>query len=84
MSAARRPGSVQGMSDLSRRPSSGLSRRQREQRAYALVLATGVGALLTVALVVLSVVGIVSFGTAVLVAIVTAVLGYLLKRTLSP
>jgi hypothetical protein len=72
------------MSDLSRRPSSGVSRRQREQRAYALVLATGGGVLLTAVLFVLAVVGIVSFGTPVLVLIVTALLGYLLKRTLSP
>ena len=46
------------MSDLEPRRSSGLSRKQREQRAYTLTLATGGLAVLTIALVILAVVGI--------------------------
>jgi hypothetical protein len=72
------------MSDLEPRRSSGLSRKAREDRAYKLVLATGGLAVLTVALVVLSVVGIVSGGWAVLTALLALVSGLMLRRTLNP
>jgi hypothetical protein len=72
------------MSDLSPRPRGGVSRRQREQRAYYLVLATGGLALAAVVVLVLSIVGIASFGLFVLLAVLAAIAGYLLRRTLSP
>jgi hypothetical protein len=72
------------MSDLSPRPSGGLSRRQREDRAYKLTLGTGAGALLTVVAVVLAVLGVIDLGVVLLLALVTGGLGYGLKRTLSP
>ena len=70
------------MGDLTPRPSAGLSRRQREQRAYRLTLATGAGALATGVVLVLALVGVTSFGLAFVLALVTALLGYGLKRTL--
>jgi hypothetical protein len=73
------------MSDLEpRRSSSGLSRKQREQRAYTLTLATGGLAVLTIALVVLAVVGVTSFGLAIIAALLTVGSGFLLRRTLNP
>jgi hypothetical protein len=72
------------MSDLEPRRSSDLSRKAREERAYKLVLATGGLAVLTVALVVLSVVGIVSGGWAILTALLAVACGLLLRRTLNP
>ncbi len=71
------------MSDLEPRRRGGLSRRQREQRAYTLVLATGGLAVLTVVLVVLAVLGVTSLGPAVITALLGAGAGVMLKRTLS-
>lgn len=70
------------MSDLTPGQSHRPSRRQREQRAYTLTLATGGAALLTLVTVVLAVVGIGGFGLALLFALITVALGYGLKRTL--
>ena len=70
------------MSDLERRPGRGVSRRQREQRAYYLVLATGGFALAAAVVLVLSIVGIASFGLFLLLAILAALSGWLLRRTL--
>jgi hypothetical protein len=71
-----------GMSDLEpRRRGGGLSRRQREQRAYTLVLATGGLALVTVVLVILAIVGVTSLGPAVITALLAGGAGYMLKRT---
>jgi hypothetical protein len=70
------------VNDLAPRPSRRPSRRQREQRAYRLTLATGAAALATVVLLVLAVIGAASFGFAFLLALVTAALGYGLRRTL--
>jgi hypothetical protein len=70
------------MGDLAPRPSRRMSRSQREQRAYRLTLATGGAALATVVVLVLAVVGVTSFALAFLLALVTAALGYGLKRTL--
>jgi hypothetical protein len=72
------------MSDLERRTGSRPSRRQREQRAYRLVLATGAFATLFVAALVLSIVGIVGGGWAVLMAILAVVSAILLRQTLRP
>ena len=70
------------MSDLERRSSSRLTRRQREQRAYRLVLATGGFGVLFVAALVLSVVGVVGGGWAVLFAVLAVLAGVMLRRTL--
>jgi len=87
MRERRRPGAdsrilLAAMNDLT--PSSGrrMTRSQRERRAYRLVLATGAGAVATVGLLVLSIVGVVGFGLVLLVALLTAVAGFLLRRTL--
>ena len=67
------------MSNLARRP----SRQELEKRAYNLTLATGVAALATVVVLVLAVVDVTSFGLAFVLALVTAALGYALRRTLT-
>jgi uncharacterized membrane protein YccC len=73
------------MSDIERRRTgSRPSRRHREQRAYRLVLATGAFVTLFVAALVLSIVGIVGGGWAVLMAILAVVSGILLRQTLRP
>ena len=59
-----------------------MSRRRREQRAYYLVLASGGLAVAAVVVLVLSIVGITSFGLFIILAILAAVAGYMLKRTL--
>jgi hypothetical protein len=70
------------MSLPDRTPSNRPSRRAREARAYRLTLVTGAGALATAVALVLSIVGVVSFGLVLLLAVVTAIAGYLLKRSL--
>jgi hypothetical protein len=60
-----------------------MSRRQREQRAYYLVLATGGLAVAAVVVLVLSIVGVASFGLFLLLAVLAALAGYLLRRTMS-
>jgi hypothetical protein len=70
------------VNDLSPRPSGRLPRRQREERAYRLTLVTGAAAVATIVVIVLSVVGVTSFALAVLLGLITAALGYGLKRTL--
>jgi hypothetical protein len=70
------------MSDLERRRGSGMSRRQREQRAYYLVLASGGLAIAAVVVLVLSIVGVASFGLFIILAVLAAIAGYMLKRTL--
>jgi hypothetical protein len=72
------------LSDLTPRQSNRPTRRRREQRAYALTLAAGGAALITLIAVVLAVVGVTGFGTAIVFAIVTALLAYQLRRTLNP
>jgi len=59
-----------------------MSRRKREQRAYYLVLASGGLAVAAVVVLVLSIVGVASFGLFVILAVLAAVAGYMLKRTL--
>jgi hypothetical protein len=72
------------MSLPDRRAGSRLSRREREQRAYRLVLATGAFTALFVAALVLSVIGAIGGGWAVLMAILAVVCGLALRRTLRP
>ena len=70
------------MSDLERRPGRGISRRQREQRAYYLVLTSGGLAVAAAVVLVLWIVGIANFSLFLLLAVLAAVAGYLLRRTL--
>ena len=59
-----------------------MSRRQRERRAYQLVLATGGFGVLFVAALILSIAGVVGGGWAVLFAILAVLSGILLRRML--
>jgi len=61
---------------------SNITRSQRESRAFALTMATGGLGVAAVVLVVLAVVGIASWGIAILCAIVAAVCWIALRRTL--
>lgn len=70
------------MSDLTPRPGGRMTRRGREDRAYGLVLATGGGAVASVVLAVLWIAGVTGFGLFFLVAALTAVSYFLLRRTL--
>jgi type IV secretory pathway TrbD component len=70
------------MSDLERRPGRGMSRRQREQRAYYLVLASGGLAVAAVVVLVLWIAGVASFGLFLILAVLAAIAGYMLRRTL--
>jgi hypothetical protein len=70
------------MSELQPRRSSGLSRRDRAGRAYTLVKVTGGLLALTIALIVLALLGVVGGGWAVVAALLTAGSGFLARRTL--
>jgi hypothetical protein len=72
------------MSDLERRPGSRLSRRQREQRAYNLVLAGGALAVVFVVTAVLAIVGLMGWSLPILAAILAVVCGILFRRTVRP
>jgi hypothetical protein len=64
-------------------PGSGrrLSRRNREQRAYALVLVGGVAGVVAVVGVLLAIVGVIGAGLPLLAAVVAAVCFLLFRRT---
>ena len=70
------------MSVPERRGGSRPTRRQREQRAYRLVLATGAFGALFVAALILSIAGVLSGSWAVLFAILAVLSGLWLRRTL--
>jgi hypothetical protein len=70
------------VNDLTPRQSRRTPRRQREQRAYQLTLATGGAALATVVVLVLAVFDAASFGLAFLLALITLALGFVFRRTL--
>lgn len=74
---------MRSMADLERRPPSRLSRRQRERRAYQLVLATGGLAVVAVVGIVLAIANVIGGTIPVLAAILAVVCGLLLRRTLS-
>jgi hypothetical protein len=59
-----------------------MSRRQREQRAYYLVLASGGLAVAAVVVLVLWIAGVASFGLFLLLAVLAALAGFVLRRTL--
>jgi uncharacterized membrane protein YgaE (UPF0421/DUF939 family) len=70
------------MSDLTRRPGGRMTRAQRERRAYLLTLATGIGAVATVVTFLLALFTSFSFGVVFLLAILTVLFGFGLRRTL--
>jgi uncharacterized membrane protein YgaE (UPF0421/DUF939 family) len=74
---------MRSMADLERRSPSRLSRRQREQRAYQLTLATGGLAVIAVVGIVLAIANVIGGTIPVLAAILAVVCGLLLRRTLS-
>jgi hypothetical protein len=59
-----------------------MPRRQRERRAYQLTLATGATGLATVVVFLLALFDAASFGLFLLLAVITIVLGLVLRRTL--
>jgi len=59
----------------------GLSRRDKEKRAYSLVLVGGGASMAVVVFLVLGVFGVIGLGWTFLAVIVAAVAGYLFKRT---
>lgn len=71
------------MTDLSPRPGRTPSRRQREDRAYRLVLAGGAAATIAVVTFVLALVGVMGFGVPVIAALVAVLCGWLFRRTVS-
>ena len=70
------------MADLQRSTGRRMTRRQREQRAYQLTLATGGLALATVVGIVLAAVGVLGGGIPVITAVLALVCFLLLRRTL--
>jgi Flp pilus assembly protein TadB len=71
------------MSDLERRGGSRPTRKQREERAYRLVLATGAFGLIGVAGLVLAIVDIIGAGLPVLALIIAAICFMMFRRTVS-
>jgi hypothetical protein len=70
------------MSDLERRSGSRLSRREREQRAYRLVLATGALGAIAVAGFILAFVEVIGFFIPVVAVVLAVICVLLLRRTL--
>jgi hypothetical protein len=70
------------MSNLEPRRRSAPSRKQREGRAYKLVLATSGLLILTIVLVILAIAGVVGGGVAFVAALLTAGSGWMLRRTI--
>jgi UPF0716 family protein affecting phage T7 exclusion len=61
-----------------------MTRRQRESRAFALMMATGGFSVVAVGAVLLAVIGVIGWGWAILFIVAAAVCGYLLRRMLAP
>jgi hypothetical protein len=72
------------MSDLERRGGGRMSRKQREQRAYRLTIATGGLTVAAIAALVLSIAGVLGGGWVVLLVIMAVLSGWMLRRTLQP
>ena len=75
---------IPAMSELEPRSGGGLSRKQREQRAYRLVLASGALAAVAVVGFVLALVGVISGTIPVIAAVLAVICVILLRRTLRP
>jgi hypothetical protein len=71
------------MSTPARRPPNRLSRREREARAYRLTLATAATGLATFVVLILTIAGVTSFGLFLLLAVITAVLGWATRRSVT-
>jgi hypothetical protein len=71
------------MSDLERRSGSRLTRRQREQRAYNLVLAAGGLGVAFVVSAVLAIVGVIGWSLPILAAVLAVICGVLFRRAVS-
>lgn len=69
------------MADLERSTGRRLTRRQREQRAYQLTLATGGLAVVAVVGIVLAAIGVVGAGLPILAAVLAVLCFVLLRRT---
>jgi hypothetical protein len=78
---ARRHGIIKVMSDIERRGGSRLTRKQREQRAFRLVLATGTFGLIGTVGLLMAILGIIGAGLPILALIVAAICFALLRRT---
>jgi CHASE2 domain-containing sensor protein len=72
------------MSSLEPRRGSGLSRRQREQRAYRLVVAGGVAGTIAVVSFVLAIVGVIGFGLPLIALVVAVICVILFRRLVGP
>jgi hypothetical protein len=59
----------------------GLSRRQKEKRAYTLTLVSGGAAVATVVFLLLWVIGVMSFGPVFLAALIAVIAGLVLRGT---
>ena len=70
------------MADLERSSGRRPTRRQREQRAYQLTLATGGLTVVAVVGIILAVVGVIGAGLPILAAVLAVICGLLLRRTL--
>ena len=69
------------MADLQRRPGGRLTRRQREKRAYTLIVTGGIAGAVGVVGLVLAIAGVVGAGLPVIALIVAAVCWALFRRT---
>jgi hypothetical protein len=72
------------MSSLEPRRGSGLSRREREQRAYRLVVAGGVAGTVAAVSFVLAIVGVIGFGLPVIALVVAVICLILFRRLVAP
>ncbi len=70
------------MSDIERRRGSGLTRKQREERAYKLVLATGAAGAVAVVTAILAAIDLIGTNIPVLAAILAVIFFVMLRRTL--
>lgn len=74
---------IMGMSDLERRTGSRPSRRQREQRAYNLVVAGGTLGLVFVVGTLLAILGVIGWSIPIIAAILAVVCAIVFRRTVS-
>ncbi|MDP9376276.1 MAG: hypothetical protein M3P40_01640 [Actinomycetota bacterium] len=70
------------MSDIERRRGSELTRKQREERAYKLVLATGAAGAVAVVTAILAAIDLIGTNIPVLAAILAVIFFVMLRRTL--
>ncbi|HWH96017.1 MAG TPA: hypothetical protein VNT03_19295 [Baekduia sp.] len=71
------------MSNLSRRPGSGLSRSARERRAFQLLVVGGGAAIVAVVALVLAIAGVIGSGLFVIAVIIAIACGLMFRRTVA-